>query len=518
MAAAWYDTKSAGQAVPSSNWNEHVAYSRMNYSEGMLTVPTITYVGDTSIKVTTCDILIRSDAVFGADDILWKKTVAENATLAVTGGGVVNYVYITYSAGTPVFAVTTSRNDINNSNALPVARVAMQTGSIEYLLYYGAQAKGGSAKNIDRVLRIRGSGGIEKESGLSLTETGTRVVNVSSGYAWFGLERITDTTLLAIAQGGSGVTSELWYHTGAATWAHTTVTDYNNTQYDKLTSEFGRTPLTNTSRYAVNWIFRNAATKEIDIVLGTGDYTLTEATASLMPVIPDRLANFYILCGRIIVQKSSNTAYAIENVTNVSFRQATTTVHGSLSGLGFADSGHTGFASSTQIQQISWLPQQMNFDVPPSMAGTGATVTYEKLGNGVVQAYMEFTNTSVQYVFCEGILPKDWDTGTVDITSFVRWKTASASTNKVKWKIYGKRFTSGADRNIVMTDLLATIEQANAGAEYQNESSETTLVDMGGTGRNFAIMITRDYATESPSLAASAGLLSFEIYPTRTLA
>ena len=217
MAAAWYDTKSAGQAVPSSNWNEHVAYSRMNYSEGMLTVPTITYVGDTSIKVTTCDILIRSDAVFGADDILWKKTVAENATLAVTGGGVVNYVYITYSAGTPVFAVTTSRNDINNSNALPVARVAMQTGSIEYLLYYGAQAKGGSAKNIDRVLRIRGSGGIEKESGLSLTETGTRVVNVSSGYAWFGLERITDTTLLAIAQGGSGVTSELWYHTGAAT-------------------------------------------------------------------------------------------------------------------------------------------------------------------------------------------------------------------------------------------------------------------------------------------------------------
>jgi len=172
----------------------------------------------------------------------------------------------------------------------------------------------------------------------------------------------------------------------------------------------------------------------------------------------------------------------------------------------------------TFCHPIQWLPQQMNFDVPPSMGGTGATITYEKLGNGVVQAYMEFTNTSVQYVFCEGILPKDWDTGTVDITSFVRWKTASASTDKVKWKIYGKRFTSGADRNIVMTDLLATIEQANAGAEYQNESSETTLVDMGGTGRNFAIMITRDYATESPSLAASAGLLSLEIYPTRTLA
>ena len=518
MVVDWYATRTNGDVFDAAEQNDEVAYSRMVYSEGMLTVPTITYVGDTSIKVTTCDVLIRSDASFGADEILWKKTVAENATLAVTGGGVVNYIYITYSAGTPVFAVTTSRNDINNSNALPVARVAMQTGSIEYLLYYGAQAKGGSAKNIDRVLRIRGSGGIEKESGLSLTETGTRVVNISSGYAWFGLERITDATLLAIAQGGSGVVSELWYHTGAATWAHTTVTTYNNTQYDKLTSTFGLTTLTNTSRYAVNWIFRNAATKEINIVLGTGDYTLTEATASVMPVIPDRLANFYILCGRIIVQKSSDTAYAIENVTNVSFLQATTTVHGSLSGLGFADSGHTGFASSTQVQQITWLPQQMNFDVPPSMGGNGATITYEKLSSGIVQAYLGFTNTSVQYVFCEGVLPEDWDSAAVDITAYLRWKTASTSTNKVKWLIYGKRFTSGASRNFAVSDLLATIEQANSGAEYQVETPETTLVDMGGTGRNFVLMITRDYATESPSLAASAGLLSVEIYPTRTLA
>jgi hypothetical protein len=63
-----------------------------------------------------------------------------------------------------------------------------------------------------------------------------------------------------------------------------------------------------------------------------------------------------------------------------------------------------------------------------------------------------------------------------------------------------------------------TIGKDNGGAEYQNESPETTLVDMTGTGRNFVLMITRDYATESPSLAASAGLLSVEIYCTRTLA
>lgn len=181
------------------------------------------------------------------------------------------------------------------------------------------------------------------------------------------------------------------------------------------------------------------------------------------------------------------------------------------------DDLNTNKAVKAQIHPIQWLPQQMNFDVPPSMGGNGATITYEKLSSGIVQGYMEFTNTSIQYVFCEGVLPEDWDSAAVDITAYLRWKTASASTNKVKWLIKGKRFTSGASRDFAVSDLLATIEQANGGAEFQNETSETTLVDMTGTGRNFVLMITRDYATESPSLAASAGLLSGEVYCTRTL-
>jgi len=173
-------------------------------------------------------------------------------------------------------------------------------------------------------------------------------------------------------------------------------------------------------------------------------------------------------------------------------------------------------ALDSPIHQILWLPQQMNFDVPPSMGGTGATITYEKLSNGIVQGYMEFTHDTTQYVFCEGVMPEDWDGATVDVTAYLRWKTASATGNDVVWKIYGIRYTSAATRDITPL-LLATITQTAGGAEVQNETPETTLSDMSGTGRNFVLMITRDYGAGGDTLDAAAGLLSVEIYPTRTL-
>jgi len=179
-----------GGTTPAAGTFTSVKGDNLNYTEGILSAPTITAVDATHINVTTCDVLIRSDAVYGADEMLYRKTVAANETLTVTAS-VVNYIYVTWNSGTPIYAATTSRNTINNSNATPVARVVMDGTSIKYQLSYGAIGKGNPAKNFDRVMRIRGSGGIEIESGFALTESATRVINVASGYAWFGLERIT---------------------------------------------------------------------------------------------------------------------------------------------------------------------------------------------------------------------------------------------------------------------------------------------------------------------------------------
>ena len=512
--ASWYDTKSAGEAVPSAGWNSHVAYSRQMYNEGILSTPTIERIDDTHISITTCDVLIRSDAVFGADDVLWKATVAENTNLAISNA-VVTYIYVAYNSGTPIYAATTSRNDLNHSNNLPVARVIMGTGSIEYQLSYGAIGKGAAARNTDRVLRIRGSDGIERESGLTITETATRVINLGAGFCWFGLDRLTSTDLPAIVQTDGDVVSELWYHTGVGTWAHTSATAYNNTQYDKLTATYGLTTLSAASRYAVNWVFRNITTKEIDIVLGTGDYTLAQAEASMMPTLPPAISAFYVLCGRIIVQKSIDTAYAIQNISDTTFTQSTTTVHSELSNLGYADAGHTGFAPSTHSDSIKWSAVTALYDLPPTMGGTGATIGYQKMSNGIVNAYLEFQNDTAQYLFLEGVFDKDWDE--TNLTGILRWYTTSADTNQVIWKLYGIRYTDGATRDLTVNTLLATITQSNQGALYQNVTTETSAFTLAGTGRNFILMLTRDYGAESPSLAAYARFLNFEIYNTRTL-
>lgn len=110
------------------------------------------------------------------------------------------------------------------------------------------------------------------------------------------------------------------------------------------------------NRYAVNWVFRNIGSNIIDIVLGEGDYTQAQAGASMLPDLPGCISNFAVLCGRIIVQKSSDTAYAIENVRDTAFAQASITTHNDLGGLQGGTPGeyyHVTAAEKTVIANTS---------------------------------------------------------------------------------------------------------------------------------------------------------------------
>lgn len=292
------------------------------FNEGLLSNPTITDASGLNISITSVDVLIRSDVEF--PDYLYKFTVPQDTSLGVTDNSV-NYIYVDYESGSPIYKATINRDDINNSNHIPVARVYIKDANIEYQVPYEFVGRSASIRIFDRLMRTTGNTGIVRESGLAITESGTRVVNIAEGYVWFGIHRIQ---LATIVMGETGVISQLWYHSGAS-WTKADITAYNNTQYDNGT---GLSTLT-TGRYAVNWIYRNINTEEIDIVLGTGDYTLAQATASMIPPIPTQIANFYVLVGRIIVKKSSDTAYAIENVADVSFRASTVTIHNDLGGL-----------------------------------------------------------------------------------------------------------------------------------------------------------------------------------------
>ena len=337
-------------------------------TEGTISDPTVTDASGVAISITSVDVMIRSSTTWSGDGRLYRKTVAANTSLAVTDNAL-NYIYVTWNSGTPIYAATTDRSLLNQSTNIPVARVAMESGNSEYQISYGYLANGAVVRNIDRIMRIRGIGGIERESGFGLSESGTRIVTVASGYAWFGLSRIS---LATITQGGSGVTSEMWYHS-AGVWTRTTITAYNNTQYDNGTNLATLT----SNRYAVNWIYRNIVTSEIDIVLGTGDYTLAQAEASNRPAVPDVINGFYVLCGRIIVQKNAAIATTIENAVNTTFNQAAVSNHEDLSGLQGGTTGEHNHLTNAQLAALGTATTLTAGTPVSGGAGTAGQVLYD---------------------------------------------------------------------------------------------------------------------------------------------
>jgi hypothetical protein len=331
------------------------------FTEGVVTDPVITDATGVAVAITSCEVLIRSDPAWGGDERLYRMTVPAVANLALTDN-TVNYIDVIWNGGSPIYAATTDRFTINFSNRIPVARVGMESGSIEYQLMYGYLAKGSTSRNSDRVLKTRGRGGIERESGLGISESATRVVSIGSGAVWFGLQRFS---LSAVTSGVGGTGFHLWYHSSGV-WTNTTITQYNNTQYDNGTNLATLTP----NRYGVNWVYRNLVTNEIDIILGTGDYTLAQAEASTLPSIPEMVAAFYVLCGRIIVQKNASTATTIENVSTTTFNTSAVSIHNDLSGIQGGTTGEYYHLTSAQHTALG-VATSITPGTPASGGATG---------------------------------------------------------------------------------------------------------------------------------------------------
>ena len=330
------------------------------YDEGMLASPTITDGAGVTVSITAADVLIRSTTDFSGSK-LFKFTVPQNTALAVTASSI-NYIYVAYNSGSPIYAATTTIGDLNYSSAIPVSRITMGAADIEYQVSYGATGLAPGAKNAKRVMLLRG---IERESGLALTETATKIVNIASGHVFFGNNH---TTLDAIVMGVGGAVSEAVIHRASA-WVDSTVTTYITDYYDNGTAMIELTA----NRYAVNWVWRNVAGSEIDITMGTGDYTLQQALSNALPTAPEKVSAFYILVGRIIVQKGATTAYSIQSVRNISLTTAGVTAHTDLSGLTSGDD-HTQYLLETAFDDSvkTWLTKLLPMPDAFDTTGTGS--------------------------------------------------------------------------------------------------------------------------------------------------
>lgn len=291
-----------------------------HYSNGSCQISSITDNGDGSITLGDGDYCLSNNTA--GSDFITQYTVT-GGVFSLTDLAM-NYIVANYNGGTPVIQNISDVTLINETTIVPIYSV-FRNGNFLHIQNWDSLANSLSNKIHQSIVKTQR---YRRESGLTLSEYGTRNINCSNGIVWVGAVPIS---LAAIATATDNIF--FWYHV-AGVWTSSVITQYNNTQYDNGTN----LATLGITRYAVNWVFRGVESqKHLYVVLGGGDYTLAQAEASSVPALPISISSHATLVGRIIVANGAATATLIQSAFNQTFSSNPTSVHGDLTGRDAAD-------------------------------------------------------------------------------------------------------------------------------------------------------------------------------------
>lgn len=388
MVASVYDPAGGAKQVSFKEDTDKL----VNRFNGACQIPTITDNGDGSVTVGSGDYCLSS--LSNGEGVINTYTLA-GGTFSLTDL-TQNYIVANYNNGTPVLQLISDVTLINETTIVPVYSI-FRNGTFLHIQNWDSLATALANKIHQSIVKTQR---YRRESGLALTESGTRNLNLTSGRVWVGAVPIT---LDAIAS----LTDNLyfWYHV-AGVWTMSTPTQYNNTQYDNGTNLATLT----VNRYAVNWIFRGVESqKHLYVVLGNGDYTLAQAQSATIPALPPAISSHAVLVGKVIVQNGSNVATSIQSAFDVQFGLSTVQSHGDLSGRDVVNSHPSGAISydnttsgltadnvKSAIDELESEKQNVLGYTPENVANKKTTMT----GN---------TTSDIFYLSAKAIY--DWATG-----------------------------------------------------------------------------------------------------------
>lgn len=316
---------------------------------GAIVTPTFTDNGGGNVTINPVQVNLWDNSTFAGDA---QRYTVGAITVTLTDN-VTNYVVADYNAGTPILRVTTDVNEITESSIVPIFTI-FRSGAFLHTLDWDNLGRGLANKVHQSIVKTQR---YRRESGLAVSESGTRNVDLSAGIVWTGANKVS---ILSIAS----LTDNIQYflRTGTSAWTNTSVTQYNNTQYWNGTTN---ATLTN-GRYAVNWLYRGIESqKHLYMVIGEGDYNLAQAQASQPPSsLPAQITSHGLLVGRIIVLKNASTATQIDSAFSVVFTPTATTIHNDLGGLqggAAAEYYHLTQAKYNAVENLTASGTQTNF-------------------------------------------------------------------------------------------------------------------------------------------------------------
>lgn len=274
--------------------------------------------GDGSVTIGASTYYLYDNSTFGG---LIKSYEVLGDTITLVDGNT-NYIVVDYNNGSPILRNTIDIIEINESDVIPVYTITRQSVNLT-CLFWKELGKGLSNKLHYKDVKLRR---FELESGLSLDETGVRNITVTAGKVWTGVTRVSLTSIDTSISGDVYV----YYH-NAGNWEHSVGTQYNNIQYDDGTN----LQTLGNNDYTVNWVFRSIDENKdkVGIILGNQSFTtITDASNSNLPNIPDIVYRNSIFIGRIIVKKNDSSG-VVEQVSSTSLGYTQVLDHNNLIGL-----------------------------------------------------------------------------------------------------------------------------------------------------------------------------------------
>src|SRR3989339_560778 len=235
-----------------------------------------------------------------------------------------DYNYIYYDYETASVRATTDFNAISFTREFTLGRAYRRDTEVIVRLC------GTNLWNFNRRVQLFGEEvyPIVRATGMAISEVGTRGLAVTAGVLWAELVNRFVTDAFSTATG----TFSTWHRDGSGGWTETTgQTQLSNTSYDDGDGVLGT--LTN-GRYGIHFIYVLHDSTVHSVYGQVQNYTQLQAEAAQPPAsIPDLLASYATLIGKVIIQKNGANFAEIQSAFEQTFAGAGTVIHNDTSGL-----------------------------------------------------------------------------------------------------------------------------------------------------------------------------------------
>lgn len=237
----------------------------------------------------------------------------------------INYIYINYNSGTPVYAATTTYTNINFQSQIIIGRVYRISTKL-WIGNFGQKIQDTPLRDLYRLQTLRR---FEHASGDVLSTPGTRYIAITAGVYFANYDKITTA---AVDTSGAG-RFDTWYRNGIGGWTRTIdQASIDNGNWDDGTGTLNS--LDGVNHYGVHWVYR-CVDGTTHVQYGQASYTsLADAQASLVPSLtPTLTQTLCVLIGRVVIKNAAASLTETASTWGTVFESGVPTSHNDLSGL-----------------------------------------------------------------------------------------------------------------------------------------------------------------------------------------